>query len=551
MEKSTGKRKKLSGKMTAICGVFVLVLSVTLGLLGVYTYKENVMERYEQYAETIVRIAGSYIDIEDMAQCIQTGEKTKSYKWSQLQLNNIKSQSDVEYLYVIRPLNTAETDNAMYVWNAVTPKELETYQEISSLWDLSGEGFNSRMAERFKEAMEGEKEIDFYANNTADFGYMLTGMYPLRRPADGQTVALACVDISMNQIHQDIMQYILFVLCGTLVVGAIFLFVLLRLVNRSVVSPVIRMSHSAADFVQQSNSETDPSKLVFQDPMVATGDEIQLLSEDLNEMTSRLVVYMGNLQEAAADKERISAELNVATGIKSSMLPNVFPAFPERTEFDIYAKLQTASEMSGDFYDFFLIDQNHLAVVIGDVNGIGVPAALLIVITQTLIKNYAKLGFEPEKVFTEANNQLSESNEGMTTTAFLGILDLTDGTLTYVNAGHCIPLLKHAGREFGPLPAKDCFVLGSMAGVPYWQQSVRLTQGDMLFLYTKGLIEAEDRDQVQYSLEHMHMRLNQVLGEAYELPEILEIMAGDVEEFLGGEPAKQDMTMVLLRYFGN
>lgn len=550
MEKSMGKRKKLSRKMTAICGGFVLILSVTLGLLGVNTYKVNVRERYEQYAETIIRIAGSYIDVGDMVQCIETGEKTESYERTQFQLDNIKSCSNVEYLYVIQPLNTAETDNAMYVWNAVTAEEQENYQEINSLGDLSGEGFSGKMAESFMMAAGNGDEVTFYANNTADFGYMLTGMYPLVG-ADGQTAALVCADLPMNQINQDIMRYILFVMCGTLVVGAVFLFVLLRLVNQSVVSPVIRMSRSTADFVKQSNSETVPSKLVFRDPKVSTGDEIQLLSEDLNEMTSRLVVYMGNLQEAAADKERITAELNVATDIKSSMLPNMFPAFPERTEFDIYAKLQTASEMSGNFYDFFLIDQNHLAVVIGDVNGIGVPAALLIVITQTLIKNYAKLGFQPEKVFTEANNQLSENNEGMTTTAFLGILDLTSGTFSYVNAGHCTPLLKHAGGEFEPLPAKDCFILGSMAGVPYWQQSVQLTQGDMLFLYTKGLIEAEDRDQVQYSLEHMHMRLNQIIGEAYELLEILEIMAGDVEEFLGGEPAKQDMTMVLLRYFGN
>ena len=549
MENSMKKRKKLSRKMTAICGVFVLVLSVTLGLLGIYTYYENVRERYEQYVATIIRIAGSYIDTGDMVQCIESREKMESYEQTQWHLDNIKSCSDVEYLYVIQPLNTDEIDNAMYVWNAVTQDERNTYQAINSLGDLSGEGFTGSMAEIFMAVMDGGDEIAYYSNNTADFGYMLTGMYPLRG-ADGQTIALVCVDVSMNQIYQDIYRYVLFVLCGTLLVGAVFLLVLLRLVNRSVVSPVIRMSRSTEDFVQQSNSETDPSRLVFQDPMVSTGDEIELLGENLNVMTSRLVVYMGNLQEAAADKERIAAELNVATDIKSSMLPNVFPAFPERTEFDIYAILRTASEMSGDFYDFFLIDRDHLAVVIGDVNGIGIPAALLIVITQTLIKNHTKLGFEPEKVFREANNQLSESNEGMTTTAFLGILDLTDGTFSYVNAGHVTPLLKHAGGEFGELPAKDCFVLGSMAGVPYWQQSVQLVQGDMLFFYTKGLIEAENHEQVQYSFEHMHMRLNRVLGESYELREILETMERDVDGFLGGEPAKQDMTMLLLRYFG-
>ena len=549
MENSMKTRKKLSRKMTAICGIFVLFLSVTLGLLGVCTYKKNVEERYEQYAETIIGIAGSYIDIEDMAQCIETGEKTENYERTQVQLNNIKNHSDVEYLYVIQPLNSSKIDNAMYVWNAMTQDEQETYREINTLGDLSGEDFTERMAKDFMEAVNGGDEIAFHANNTADFGHMLTGMYPLRG-SDGRTIALVCADISMNQIYQDIYRYISFVLCGTLLVGAVFLLVLLRLVSKSVISPVIRMSRSTEDFVHQSNSETDPSRLVFQDPMVSTGDEIQLLSENLNAMTSRLVVYMGNLQEAAADKERISAELNVAADIKSSMLPNVFPAFPERTEFDIYASLQTASEMSGDFYDFFLIDRNHLVVVIGDVNGIGVPAALLIVITQTLIKNYAKLGFEPEKVLTEANNQLSESNEGMTTTAFLGILDLASGTFTYVNGGHVTPLLKHAGGEFEPLPAKDCFVLGSMAGVPYWQQSVQLVQGDMLFLYTKGLIEAENREQVQYSFEHMHMWLNRVIGEVYELQKILDIMTRDVENFMGGEPAKQDITMLLLRYFG-
>lgn len=542
------KRKKLGRKMTAICGVFVLVLSITLGMLGIYTYYVNIREMYEQYVETIIKIAGSHIDNADMEQCMETGNRTGNYMRTQTQLNNIKSHSDVEYLYVIQPLHTGERDNARYVWSAVI-EDKDTYRDSSTLGNLSGADFNSGMAERFMEVMAGEDKVTYYANNTEEYGYMLTGMYPLRN-RDNRSIALVCVDISMNEIYQDINQYIVFVLCGTLLVGAIFLLVLLSLVNKSVVSPVIRMSQSTEDFVQQSNRETDPSGLVFRDPKVFTGDEIQLLGENLKEMTSRLVVYMRNLQEEAADRERISAELNVASGIKSSMLPNVFPAFPERTEFDIYAKLICAEEMTGDFYDFFLIDQNHLAVVIGDIDGIGVPAALLIVITQTLIKNYAKLKFDPQKVLTEANNQLSESNEGMTATVFLGILELTNGIFTYVNAGHVAPLLKHAGGAFEPLPARDCFVLGSMAGVPYRQQSVQLVQGDMLFLYTKGLSEAENREQVQYSYEHMHMRLNQVLGEVYELSDMLEAMTRDVEEFLDGEPAKQDMTMLLLRYFG-
>lgn len=254
-----GKRKQLNRKMIAICIAFVLVLSITMGLLGVYTYKENVRERYEQYAETIIRIASSYIDVGDMVQCIATLEKTESYVRTQFQLDNIKNRSNVEYLYVIRPLNTAEVDNAMYVWNAVTAEEQETYQEINSLGDLSGEGFNGKMAESFMMAMGNGDEVTFYANNTADFGYMLTGMYPLRT-MDGQTAALACVDISMNQINQDIMQYIFLMLCGTLVVGTVFLFVILRLVDKSMVSPLLQVSQSTEDPMQQSNSEVDQSR---------------------------------------------------------------------------------------------------------------------------------------------------------------------------------------------------------------------------------------------------------------------------------------------------
>ncbi len=544
------RRKRLSGKVTAICGAFVLIISFTLGLLGFFTYYDNIVERYEQYVEAMIRIAGSHIDVEDMAECIRTGEKSEAYDRTQEQLDRIKSQSNVEYLYVIQPLNTQETDNARYIWNAVTAEELEEFSDIASLGDLSGEGFSGEMAEVFEKALQEEDQVTYYSNNTSEFGFVLTGMLPLKS-RDGETQVLVCVDILMNEINEDVRQYILFVLCGTLIVGTLFLLLLLRMVNRSVVAPVVRMADSAEDFVRQSNEGTEPSQLSFRDPCVSTGDEVQLLSESLKEMTLKLVSYMKNLNAATADKERFAAEMNVAQNIQAGMLPSKFPAFPERTEFDIYAALQVAGNMSGNFYDFFLVDKNHLALVIGDINGTGIPAALLMVITRTLIKNYARLGFEPEKVFVETNNQFSESNEGMTTAAFLGILNLSTGVFSYVNGGHRVPLLKHAGGEFEPLPTKDCFVLGSMAGVPYWQQSVQLTQGDLLFFYTKGLTDAENEEKMQYSEEHMQQRLNQTLSQVYELKDILKLMQEDVQEFLGGaRQGQEDMTMLILRYFG-
>lgn len=542
-------RKKLSRKMIGICSGFALILSVVLGSLGFYTYYHNIVDQYQQYIDTIIHICRSYIDADDMKECIDTGVKSERYEETQKFLDNIKNNSQVEFIYVIKPLNDGAVDNAMYVWNAVEEGEIEEFGVIDSLGDLSGEGFPADMAGHFLGAMDGGEKVTYLSNSSEEFGYVLTGLYPVL-DSDGQAQALIGVDILMGKIYTDLQQYLIFVVAGTLVVGALFLLLFLRQLNRSVIAPVARMAESAEDFVQQSGKKPDPSELHFRDPQVHTGDEVELLSENLNKMTSELVEYMGNLKQVTADRERIGAELSVATSIQSSMLPRIFPAFPERTEFDIYAELKVAREMGGSFYDLFLVDEKHLAVVMGEIAGKGIPAALLMVITKTLIKNYAQMGYSPEKVFSETNNQLSESNEGMTTTAFLGIVDLTDGKFEYVNAAHCTPLLKHAGGEFALLPAKDCFVLGSMAGVPYWQQSVRLVQGDLLFLYTKGLPEAENASGVQYSGDHMQMRLNQALGEAYELPDIVQLVQRDVEAFLGGAARQQDIAMLLLRYFG-
>ena len=258
MEIDIGKRKKLRRKVTVICGAFVLILSVTLGLLGVYTYEESVRKRYEQYAETIIRMAICYIDVEDMEECIQTREKSDIYQQTQLYLDTIKECADIEYLYVILPRKEESIDdNSMYIWSAMTEEDKKDSEEDGTLGDPLEEDFRVKMAEAFTAAMTGGYKVSF-ANDTEDFGHMLTGMHPLQN-TDGHAVALVCADISMNQIYQDIYRYIWFMLCGTLVVGAIFLFVILRLMDKSMASLLPQVSQSTADPVQQSSTEADQS----------------------------------------------------------------------------------------------------------------------------------------------------------------------------------------------------------------------------------------------------------------------------------------------------
>ena len=172
-------RKKLSRKMIGICSGFALILSVVLGSLGFYTYYHNIVDQYQQYIDTIIHICRSYIDADDMKECIDTGVKSAQYEETQKFLDNIKNNSQVEFIYVIKPLNDGAVDNAMYVWNAVEEGEIEEFGVIDSLGDLSGEGFPADMAGHFLGAMDGGEKVTYLSNSSEEFGYVLRGQVTL------------------------------------------------------------------------------------------------------------------------------------------------------------------------------------------------------------------------------------------------------------------------------------------------------------------------------------------------------------------------------------
>jgi len=247
-----------------------------------------------------------------------------------------------------------------------------------------------------------------------------------------------------------------------------------------------------------------------------------------------------------AEKERIVAELNIAKQIQASMLPCVFPPFPHRSEFDIYASMLPAKEVGGDFYDFFFIDENQLAVVIADVSGKGVPAALFMVIAKTLIKSNAQYGKSPKDVFETVNNLLCENNEaGMFVTAFMGILDIPSGTFNYVNAGHDPPLLKHADGNIETLSVKPGFVLAGLEDMSYEQDKIQLVAGDMLFFYTDGVTEAFDKKKNLFGKSNLLKAFN--LYKDYELKEMLVSIKSEIDKFADGAEQADDITMLVLK----
>jgi sigma-B regulation protein RsbU (phosphoserine phosphatase) len=216
-----------------------------------------------------------------------------------------------------------------------------------------------------------------------------------------------------------------------------------------------------------------------------TGDETQVLAESFASLTTRMKEYIAENEKIAVEKERISTELSLANRIQAAMLPSIFPPFPERTDIDIYALMDPAREVGGDFYDFFLIDKNHLCLVVADVSGKGVPAALFMMISKTIIQSYAKLGVSPAQILTTTNNTICANNEEeMFVTVWVGILDLRTGKMKAANAGHEYPVIKNKDGEFELLKDKHGFVIGGMAGCTYKQYDLDMEPGSKLFLYT-------------------------------------------------------------------
>ncbi len=274
-----------------------------------------------------------------------------------------------------------------------------------------------------------------------------------------------------------------------------------------------------------------------------TKDEIEVLAQAFATLSKRTRDYIDQIKKITAEKERIGAELELATRIQADMLPNIFPAFPEREEFDIFATMTPAKEVGGDFYDFFLIDDDHLGMVMADVSGKGVPAALFMMMSKILVNNFAMMGSSPAKVLEQTNTQICKNNnEEMFVTVWFGVLEISTGKITAANAGHEYPIIKKADGSFELFKDKHGFVIGGMEGMRYKQYEFTLEKGGTLFLYTDGVAEATNSKNELFGTDRMLAALN---ADPQASPKtLLSNMKNAVDEFVGEAPQFDDLTML-------
>ena len=284
--------------------------------------------------------------------------------------------------------------------------------------------------------------------------------------------------------------------------------------------------------------------------IVAAVADIALIFWLVHHFVRRNQLKMEKKQQEEAEKQRISTELNMATRLQASMLPSDFPPYPDRREFDIYAIMDPAREVGGDFYDFFLIDNDHLGLVMADVSGKGVPGALFMMISKTILQSCAQLGRSPAEILSKTNEALCSSNKmQMFVTAWVGIIEISSGRLTAANAGHEYPVIRRSGSRFEVYKDRHGLVLGAMDGVPYHEYEIQLNSGDEIFLYTDGIPEAIRKDNEAFGTDRMLEALNE---ETEDTPQaILKNVRSRLDEFTDGAEQFDDVTMLCFRYNGN
>lgn len=525
----------LTGKLTLAIIIFGILLGAIISIIGYREFTSVLERQYNDSAYEIAETAAGYLNPDKFEEYLSSGDTDEEYQEIEKRLDDLVDATNTTLIYVAK-VDTSDYRTLTYIYDSVNSASgFDRYPLGYTAIGVTEEYVNNVRGIITK----GERATEYLYSYSEESGAHTTAGIAIY-DSKGKIVAILGVEKAMTRLENARNTYVKDVLLGVLAAVCLFLLVYSMFLYREVLLPILAITDEAKRF---ADSNTPSDKL----SVINKNDEIGVLAKAVGKMETDIVEYVENLTLVTAEKERIGAELSIATQIQANMLPGIFPAFPDKPEFDIYATMNPAKEVGGDFYDFFMVDDRHLAVVMADVSGKGVPAALFMVIGKTLIKDHTQPGRDLGEVFTKVNNLLCESNsEGLFITAFEGVLDLVSGEFTFVNAGHEIPFICKKDEIYKPHKIRAGFVLAGMEGIRYKCGTMQLSPGDRLFQYTDGVTEAMDKDGRLYGME----RLGEVLAQNAALApmDLLGKVKEDIDAFVGNAPQFDDITMLCLEY---
>ena len=527
------RRRKLSIKLLLMVGFFALTIVIfSTAFTSIWFWFDQTFLMTVEVSSYLYE-ANDFIDATRVPAYYETGEKDEYYEEIEHYLSSHMQHSRLKYFYVFVP----EDDEIVFIWDAAN--------EDNSV-DLG-----------FREAYENEDEkqriFDIYKENPSlaltysedeTYGHLASSYYPLLDP-NGKPVAVIGADVDADSLFSSLKNIFYVNVCVIGIVTLIALLIYNAAIARNVLRP-IRLLHKATKEVVTSidDRNSEPFKVD-----IHTNDELEDLADAFTQMDEDLKKHVSELEAVTAEKEKIKAELNVAARIQNEMLPSIFPPFPDRKEFDLYASMDPAREVGGDFYDFFMIDPDHLGVVIADVSDKGIPAALFMVISKTLLKTRAMAGGTPEEILFDVNNQLCEGNDSsLFVTVWFAILNIRTGEGVAANAGHENPTLRRKGQPFEMISYHHDTPLGLMPNMKFIDRNFKINPGDTIFVYTDGAVEAMNHDNEQFTPARLVDTLNTVPED--DPKKMITTVTEAIAAFVQDAPQFDDTTMLALCYFG-
>ena len=534
------KYRKLSSNMTFnVTAAIVLLLTVfgiIVGAIGIFSFTVSFRKENSTISYHMANTAATLVNGDHIKEYLR-GEQTEEYNRTKRIMDAYCKNMNVSLVYVI-DVDESDYGRFVSVFNSVNNSvDNSEYEE----WEIGHERdtTNEKYQKAYKALYEDQSEYEtiYRLNPGKGVHPHITTIVPIRNDA-GKVTALLCIQRPVSELANAIRNFVLRIVIAILLLA--ILASRLAAVNSEkwVLSPIRRISDEASRFARENTKGEELGD-------VSKFDEIRNLSRAIDKMETDMVSYIENLTTVTAERERIYTELSFARQIQYSALPNRYPAFPDRTDFDIYGSMTPAKEVGGDFYNFALIDDDHLAMWIGDVSDKGVPAALFMMAANIVIDNRTSMGGTPAKIMEFVNDNICEHNSTeMFITVWLGILEISTGRLTCCNAGHEDPAVYRKGGTFELVKHKHNLVLGAMPDIAYTDHEIRLGKGDKLFIYTDGVTEATNPDYKLFGIDRTLEALDRYREGSPQ--EILEGVDVSIKEFVGDGKQFDDLTMLCI-----
>ena len=536
--KKEKKKRKLGITFKSLFGIVLLLLTfaVIAILIGFNSFTNAVLQQYADGAFQTADAAALLLKPDRIDDYEISNGETAEYQSVWKSMTELCNRTGVTFIYVIQP-DLTDYAHITFLFSTINKNSPYTPYEFGFVRETTNDDYK----EKYRKLLAEESEQEYVVR---DKGYIetdahITAMVPVIA-ADGHPKAILCVQRQMDELAAIRNSYILKIIRTFVVLAVLVILGQAVYLHKMLLSPVQTITNEASRF-----AEENVQAAVKLRETIKNTDEIGDLAGAIDRMEEQVQDYVDNLTKITAEKERISTEMTLATRIQEAMLPSTFPAFPDRTDFDIYASMDPAREVGGDFYDYFLIDGDHLCLEIADVSGKGVPAALFMMASKIILANNAMMNLSPAEIIGRTNAAICSNNrEEMFVTVWLGILELSTGKLRAVNAGHEYPAVRKPDGCFELLKDRHGFVVGGFDDEVYEEYELTLEPGAKLFVYTDGVAEAMDRERNQFGTDRMLEALNKDPAASPE--QLLKNVRASVDAFVKEAEQFDDLTMLCL-----